>query len=77
MTDYDGPGSNNDTTYRYHAAGRRVEKTDHAGRRMKVLHGNYACASYLSGPARSKRAGKTRLLLTDSLRNHQRRIPIS
>jgi len=31
MTDYDGPGSNNDTTYRYHAAGHRVEKTDHTG----------------------------------------------
>ena len=26
MTDYDGPGSNNDTTYRYDALGRRVTK---------------------------------------------------
>jgi YD repeat-containing protein len=31
MTDYEGPGANNDTTYRYYAAGRRVEKIDHTG----------------------------------------------
>ena len=27
MTDYDGPGSNNDATYKYGASGLRVQKT--------------------------------------------------
>ena len=37
MTDYDGPGANNDTTYRYDALGRRITK-DVNGTKTAYVH---------------------------------------
>ena len=46
MTDYDGPGSNNDTTYRYDAVGRRITKNVNGTETAYVHDGLNTVAEY-------------------------------
>ena len=46
MTDYDGPGANNDTTYRYDALGRRITKDVNGAKTAYVHDGLDTVAEY-------------------------------
>jgi RHS repeat-associated protein len=46
MTDYDGPGANNDTTYRYDALGRRITKNVNGTKTAYVHDGLNTVAEY-------------------------------